>query len=135
MRNAVIDTTGAQMLLRVPGKREYVVIFRTALGGAAFVSDLSVDDMDDLRTAADEACECLLHQGREVEYLEMCLMDHGETLTLTLRAEYVGERVALCDDQVEISRAVLETLVPEVKLVQQPCGCIGCIELTFHKSV
>lgn len=131
----VTDRMEAEMLLRVPGKRAYVVILRTALGGAAFVSDLSVDDMDDLRTAADEACECLLHQGREVDYLEMRLMDHGNQVTLSLRAAFVGEKTALCDDQLAISKAVLETIVPEVKLSQSPCGCVDRIDLTFTKSV
>lgn len=130
-----MNAAATEVVLRIPGRREYVMVLRTALGGAAFVNNLSVEDMDDLRTAADEACECLLHQGRRVQALEMRLKDQGPTMTLSLGAEFCPGEGEPCDDQLEISRAVLETLVPEVRLYQHDSGCVERIELSFAKTV
>ena len=55
-----------EVLLRVPGDRQYALAIRTALSGVAILKDLDADTLDDLRMAADEMCDCLLHQGRMV---------------------------------------------------------------------
>ena len=55
------------VLLRVPGDRQYPLAIRTALGGVAILKDLDADTLDDLRMAADEMCDCLQHQGRTVD--------------------------------------------------------------------
>lgn len=125
----------AEISLRIPGAREYALILRTALGGVAILKDLDVDAMDDLRAAADEACDCLLHQGREVRMVELSVRDTGESLTVSLEAEFCSEKTDSCLDSTDVSRAVLETLIPEVELVQLPCGSIKRIDLTLPKAV
>ncbi len=42
----------------LPAQRAFLPVIRTALGGIALVGDLDVDSLDDLRQAADEACDC-----------------------------------------------------------------------------
>ena len=126
----------AEISLRVPGKREYALVIRTALGGVAVLKDLNVDALDDLRAAADEACDCLLHQGRPVETLALSVRDEQDCLTVTLEAEFIGaECTEPCEDMTAISRAVLETLIPRVKLTQCDCGCVQRIDLTLNKAV
>ena len=72
--------SAAEISLRVPGKREYALVIRTALGGVAVLKDLNVDALDDLRAAADEACDCLLHQGRAVSAVQVRVQDGGDML-------------------------------------------------------
>ena len=127
--------TPAEISLRVPGERAYALVIRTALGGVAILMDLGVDALDDLRTAADEACDCLLHQGRPVSSVVVSVRDGGEKLTVSLEAEFSGEKVDDCTDMTAISQAVLETLVPQVELTSTPCGCIQRIDLTLPKAV
>lgn len=131
----MVQSNPAEISLRVPGMREYALVVRTALGGVAILKDLDVDAMDDLRTAADEACDCLLHQGRPVGVMEISVRDEGQKLTVSLEAEFCGEKSEDCSDQTHISRAVLETLAPQVNLISAPCGCIQRIDLTFSKAV
>lgn len=118
--------------LRIPGEMAYALVIRTALGGVAILKDLSVDQMDDLRAAADEACDCLLHQGCPVSAIQMNVTDRGAALTVSLRAEFAGVPGGGRDDQTAISKAVLETLVPQVELVAE-AGCIGRIDLTMPR--
>lgn len=120
--------------LRIPGEMAYALVIRTALGGVAILKDLSVGQMDDLRAAADEACDCLLHQGCPVSAIQMNVTDQGETLTVSLSAEFVGTPRGNSADQASISQAVLETLVPQVKLVAEE-GYIGRIDLTMPRAV
>jgi len=121
--------------LRVPGGMEYALVIRTALGGVAILKDLNVDMMDDLRTAADEACDCLLHQGCRVQAIEMNVQDGENMLTVSLAAELVGECESDCADQTAVSQAILETLIPRVEMHCTPCGCVQRIDLTLPKAV
>lgn len=127
--------SGAEISLRVPGKQEYVLVIRTALGGVAVLKDLNVDALDDLRMAADEACDCLLHQGRPVSAITLQVQDMGRSLTVSLEADFEGECREQCEDMTAISRAVLETLVPQVEMSQCDCGCIQRIDMLLPKAV
>lgn len=131
----MMEQTRQDISLRVPGEMAYALVIRTALGGVAILKDLSVDQMDDLRTAADEACDCLLHQGRAVEAIQVHVIEREKKLTVSLEAEFSGCRQGDCADQTAISQAVLETLVPEVALTAAECGCIQRIDLTMPRAV
>jgi len=126
-----------EICLRVPGEREYALVLRLALGGVAILKDLDAGTLDDLRVASDEACDCLLHQGRAVASIEMTVADGGDALTVSLAAEFTQPAADVADgqDETEISRAVLETLVPHVALHAADCGCIARIGLTLPKAV
>lgn len=128
--------TQQEITLRVPGKQEYALVLRLTLGGVAILKDLDAGALDDLRNASDEAVDCLLHQGREVAWLTLHVLDGGDRLTVRICAEFSGEGEGTLDaDEVEISRAVLKTLIPEVEMRTRDCGCIDVISLTLKKTV
>lgn len=125
-----------EISLRVPGRMEYALVLRLALGGVAILKDLDAGTLDDLRAASDEACDCLLHQGMEAQWLELTVMDGGSQLTVSLSADFCGEAGGRCDEEeMEIFRAVLETLVPKVCLRKADGGCVCRIDLTLPKAV
>ena len=130
----MMEQTQQDISLRVPGDMAYALVIRTALGGVAILKDLNVDQMDDLRTAADEACDCLLNQGRTVESIQMQVSEAGADLTVSLEAEFTGEATGDCSDRAAVSQAVLETLIPRVELDTSPCGCIQRIALTIPRT-
>jgi len=49
--------------ITVPALGQYVAVLRTAAAGVAAGADLTLDDIDDLRMAVDEACSVLLDQS------------------------------------------------------------------------
>ena len=127
-----------EITLRVPGNKAYALVLRLALGGVAILKDLDAGTLDDLRAASDEACDCLLHQGREATSLELTVRDGGHELTVSIAAEFSCEEGAVaadCQEETEISRAVLETLAPCVQLQAEKGGCISRIDLTLPKAV
>ena len=128
--------TQQEITLRVPGKREYALVLRLALGGVAMLKDLDAGALDDLRNASDEAVDCLLHQGRDVSWLTLYVKDDGDLLNVRICAEFAGQGAASMDaEEVEVSRAVLETLIPEVEMCTKDCGCVEAISLTLKKAV
>ena len=128
--------TKQEITLRVPGAPEYALVLRLALGGVAILKDLDAGALDDLRAASDEAVDYLLHQGRSVQWLTLAVLDEGEKLTVRICAEFSGEGEFTQDeDEKEISRAVLETLIPQVEMCTQDCGCVDAISLTLKKAV
>ena len=125
-----------EITLRVPGKREYALVLRLALGGVAMLKDLDAGALDDLRNASDEAVDCLLHQGRKVDWLTLQVRDSGESLTVRICAEFDGTGAGSADaDEIEVSRAVLETLIPQVEMCAKDGGCVEAIVLTLKKAV
>jgi serine/threonine-protein kinase RsbW len=66
-QQVTVETTDA-VDLRVPADPAYLVVVRTATAGLAARLNLSIDEIEDLRIAVDEACSLLLagraHPGR-----------------------------------------------------------------------
>lgn len=128
-----------EICLRVPAQREYALILRLALGGVAILKDLDAGALDDLRNASDEACDCLLHQARQAQWLELSVQDGGSCLTVSLCAilceEKTDEVREVSEDETEVSKAVLETLIPVVKMTQAEPGCVSRIDMTLPKAV
>jgi serine/threonine-protein kinase RsbW len=66
-RSPVVETTDV-VELRVPADPAYLAVVRTATAGLATRLHLTLDEIEDLRIAVDEACSLLLmgrsHPGR-----------------------------------------------------------------------
>ena len=126
--------TCPEITLRVPGDQAYALVIRTMLGGVALLKDLDMDAMDDLRTASDEAVDCLTHQGAAVRWLTLSVRDQGQSLEVSLEAD-MDEPAAAAASDPAMTRAVLETLIPQVRLTRSEAGRIRRVDLTLSKAV
>jgi serine/threonine-protein kinase RsbW len=73
--------------LTIPADGAYLSILRTATAGVAARLDFTLDGIEDLRMAVDEACALLLPQSDADSNLH-CTFDVGRTsLTITVTAE------------------------------------------------
>ena len=52
------------VMLRIPADSAYLAVLRTATAGLAARLDFTLDDIEDLRIAVDEACAMVLPQAR-----------------------------------------------------------------------
>ena len=100
------------MELRIPADSAYLAVLRTATAGLAARLDFTLDDIEDLRIAVDEACAMVLPQARENSDLT-CSFDLAPTrLTVAVTAE--------CDapqrpDRDGFAWTVLSALTTEVR--------------------
>lgn len=100
--------------LTVPADPAYVAVVRTAAAGLAARADLTLDRIEDLRIAVDEACALLLSgprtDGRPGLGSISCVFTLEDS---ALTVEVVGPQVQL-PDQTAFAWAVLEALVDTV---------------------
>jgi serine/threonine-protein kinase RsbW len=111
----VVDTVE----LRVPADPAYLAVIRTATAGLAARLDLTLDEIEDLRIAVDEACALLLeHQSHPGHELSSSFTIHPNTLEVIVR----GPARAL-PDRTSFAWSVLEALVGQVETGVSGQGC------------
>jgi serine/threonine-protein kinase RsbW len=91
-----VTETPPDVELRIPADSAFLAVLRTATAGLAARLDFTLDDIEDLRIAVDEACAMVLPQAREGSDLTCSfhLADHA--LTVAVSAE--------CDEPRQPSR-------------------------------
>ena len=110
-----------EILLTMPADREFVLLARMAVSGLGMLAGLDVDLIDDLRTATDECCDCLLHQPVKADRLELRARVDAGRLYCCLNAVRSDGPSDLPVSDLEITRGVLETLMPDVSLQCDAC--------------
>jgi serine/threonine-protein kinase RsbW len=76
--------------LRIPADSAFLAVLRTATAGLAARLDFTLDDIEDLRIAVDEACAMVLPQARPTTQLVCAFELEPHRLTVAVTAE--------CDD-------------------------------------
>lgn len=105
--------------LRVPADPAYLAVIRTATAGLAARMNLTLDEIEDMRIAVDEACVLLLpeHPGPE-QYLHAAF-----TITPTaLDVQVTGPATDLPEHS-NFAWSVLEALVGHVETGHAGTGC------------
>jgi serine/threonine-protein kinase RsbW len=83
--------------LRIPADSAYVSILRTATAGLAARLDFTLDDIEDLRIAVDEACALLLPQAVLGSELDCGFWVRPDSLTVEVTAISPQPRVPARD--------------------------------------
>jgi serine/threonine-protein kinase RsbW len=91
-----VAETHPDVELRIPADGAYLAVLRTATAGLAARLDFTLDDIEDLRIAVDEACAMVLPQARSGSDLTCGFLLAGGSLTVAVTAE--------CDDPRQPSR-------------------------------
>lgn len=115
-----------EILLNLPADQEFVLLARMTLCGMGMIAGLDVGLLDDVRAATDECCDCLLHQQKKTERLELRAWLSGERMHCCFRGIYIEEPSGITPVDQELSRCVLETLMPDVTIQKDACG-VGTI--------
>jgi serine/threonine-protein kinase RsbW len=98
--------------LRIPADSAFLAVLRTATAGLAARLDFTLDDIEDLRIAVDEACAMVLPQAR-VDSDLTCAFDLEPTrLTVAVTAECDSPQAP---DRDSFAWTVLSALTSEVR--------------------
>jgi serine/threonine-protein kinase RsbW len=79
--------------LTVPADGSYLTVLRTATSGLATRIHFTLEDIDDLRIAVDEACAILLAQALPEAELECSFWVHGSAMTIEVATTCQAPRV------------------------------------------
>ena len=122
----MIQTAVSQTVqMTVPADQSYTTVVSLALSGLGMMIGLDVDLLGDLRTVTAECLDCLLHQTGKPETIGMTADVNEGRLRVMFSANnrVCGGEEDLLD--LDITRGVLETLMPEVALHVDDQGVHG----------
>ena len=72
--------------LKIPADSAFLAVLRTATAGLAARLDFTLDDIEDLRIAVDEACAMVLPQARADSTLDCAFFLGDGSLTVSVSA-------------------------------------------------
>ena len=107
----------------IPGKPEYLTMVRLAIGSIATTAGFPLDDIEDIKTAVEEACKnvsCHGYEKRADQYEVECGVETGR-LEITVRdicechtLEKLSKACQHCPGEGNIALYMMETLMDEV---------------------
>ena len=103
--------------LTVPADKSMMLIIRLTTAGVLARARLTVDDIDDMKMAVEEACTLMISQQCPPESL--CIEFFREPCALEIHVHSVAEYTGQCDmdpAELEVVRAILETLADAAKI-------------------
>ena len=106
--------------LAVPAVPEYVGLIRSTAAHIAAHADLSIDAIDDLRLAVDEAFAVLIAHKPETGVVSISFTIHSDQLNI----EFTGPAGSPEPDQASFAWTVLRALVHEVTTEVSPAGLV-----------
>lgn len=120
MAQQVAPAGGDRVELRVPADPAYLAVLRTACAGLAARLDLTLDEIEDLRIAVDEACSLLLAGPLPPSQQDslVAVFDLADT-ALDIRVSGPARRLP---ERSSFAWAVLEALVGTVSTGHEPAG-------------
>jgi serine/threonine-protein kinase RsbW len=81
-----------QVTVRMPADGAYLSVLRTATAGLAARLDFTLDDIEDLRIAVDEACAMLLSQAIPGSSLECSFTLSSDDMTISVAVPSLNPR-------------------------------------------
>jgi serine/threonine-protein kinase RsbW len=86
------DAATDRVTVRMPADGAYLSVLRTATAGLAARLDFTLDDIEDLRIAVDEACAMLLSQAIPGSSLECSFSLSPDDMTITVAVPSLNPR-------------------------------------------
>jgi serine/threonine-protein kinase RsbW len=87
-----VDVAADQVTIRMPADGAYLSVLRTATAGLAARLDFTLDDIEDMRIAVDEACAMLLSQAIPGSSLECSFALSPDDMTITVSVPCLNPR-------------------------------------------
>lgn len=107
--------------LTLPADSAYVSVLRTVAASLAARRDFTIEEIDDLRIAVDEASALLLPQGLPTSRLSASFTGDQETLSVTVAITPAAQDVADIDET-SFAWMVLSALADDVRASSSPSG-------------
>ena len=112
----------------MPAEGAYLSVLRTATAGLAARLDFTLDEIEDLRIAVDEACAILLQQAVPGSVLRCVFRLVGDSLRVTVSAPTTDGRAPERDT---FAWTVLSALAGEVEATVEPDRTVS---ISLHKK-
>ena len=112
MREAVLSEP---VELALPARRSMMLVLRLTTAGVVARAGLTVDRMDDVKLAVEEACNCLIGGANGPERLRLRFTGEDGALRIAIRGEG-GNPAPVGEDEREVVRCILQAMVDGVEI-------------------
>jgi len=102
--------------LKLPAQRNMMLVIRLTTAGVVARAGLSVDRMDDVKMAVEEACNCIIGDDNTAENLCLTFKTAEENLLIRICADNGCAAAKAEDDELSVIRCILESLVDGVDM-------------------
>ncbi len=114
--------------LKVPAVQSMMLVLRLTTAGVVARAGLTVDRMDDVKMAVEEACSCLMDGEHPPKTIALHFEDKGDHLLISVCGDCNCEGSIMNEDEASVVRCILESLVDGVDVRMHGNG-VGALEL------
>lgn len=114
--------------LKVPAEQNMMLVLRLTTAGVVARAGLTVDRMDDVKMAVEEACNCLMDSKNPPKRVILRFEDKGDVLVISVCGDCGCGGSVIEEDEAGVVRCILESLVDGVDVRMHENG-IGALEL------
>ena len=105
--------------LTLPAQQNMMLVLRLTTAGVIARAGLTVDRMDDVKLAVEEACSCLISAPTAPNRLCLRFREDEQGLKIGVRAQSGSPACVVSEDEREVVQCILESLVDGVELHMQ----------------
>lgn len=123
---------GRRIELTLPAEKDMMLLVRLTASGVLARSGVTLDRMDDLKMAVEEACGCIIAQIRRPGRIALRFLLREKELELLCEcAGDCADVTPMEEAEREMTKCILESLADRVQL--EPCedGTVRAIRLTM----
>lgn len=102
--------------LKLPAQQNMMLVLRLTTAGVVARAGLTVDRLDDVKLAVEEACSCLIDSKDAPDSLHLCFMDKGDALLICVSGDDACMGIPVSSDEMGVVRCILESLVDHVEI-------------------
>ncbi len=102
--------------LKLPAQQSMMLVLRLTTAGVVARAGLTVDRLDDVKLAVEEACSCLIDSPEPPTRLCLRFSQEGSALVIRISGEGDAGCVSMSRDEAGVVGCILEALVDGVEL-------------------
>ena len=102
--------------LKLPAQQNMMLVLRLTTAGVVARAGLTVDRLDDVKLAVEEACSCLIDSENAPDCLHLSFMDKGDALVICVSGDDACMGTAVGMEETSVVRCILESLVDNVEI-------------------
>jgi len=114
--------------LILPADPKLMLVIRLTVAGVIARAGVTVDRMDDMKLAVEEACSCLIGAEHAPERLTLKFSEDEQGLKINVCGNCDCRGASLGEDERSVVKCILESLVDGVELCMHG-EAIGAIEM------
>ena len=102
--------------LKVPAQKSMMLVIRLTAAGVIARAGLTVDRLDDVKMAVEEACTCMIEAAQPPKNLKLTFSEWEDGLRILICGDCACGGATPDEDEINVVRCILESLANGVEI-------------------